>query len=81
MLDIPNVTTWPGTQFGLWDSNGGTNQQWLIRPVGNGTYAIESRSDGDLTDVSGGSTTQGAAIDQWPSNGGTNQQWELVPIS
>ena len=80
-LDIPNVTTWPGTQVQLWDPNSGPNQQWEIAPTAvNGNYTFESRSDGYMLEVTGQSWTFGAAVDQWPTNGGANQQWQLEKV-
>ncbi|MEV6011401.1 RICIN domain-containing protein [Streptomyces sp. NPDC051976] len=80
-LDIPNITTWPGTQLDLWDPNSGTNQQWEIAPSAvNGNYTFESRSDGYMLEVSGQSRQSGAAVDQWPTNGGANQQWQLEKV-
>ena len=80
-LDIPNVTTWPGTQLELWTPNGGTNQQWQIAPNDNGSYTIESRSDGYRLDVWNNSTTDGGLIDVWPAGNTANQQWTLVKVS
>ncbi|MEO7018071.1 MAG: RICIN domain-containing protein [Leifsonia sp.] len=57
------------------------HQQWLVRPVGNGTYAIESRLDGEVLNVNGNSTSDGGAIVQWPSTTAGNQQWSLTPVN
>lgn len=79
-LDVPNVSPMPGTQLDLWTPNGGTNQQWLVVPAGNGGYTLESRSDGDLADIDGASLLMGAQAIQWPPNGGANQSWQLVKV-
>lgn len=55
IVDVPNATTWPGTQLNLWTPGGATNQQWQVVPTDNGNYFIESRSNGYMLDVSGSS--------------------------
>ncbi|HWF82595.1 MAG TPA: RICIN domain-containing protein, partial [Streptosporangiaceae bacterium] len=68
-----------GLQLQQWTSNGGTNQQWYLKPTGDGYYTIVSHDSGLVADVYGRSTSDGAQVVQWTANGGTNQQWQLVP--
>jgi endo-1,4-beta-xylanase len=74
-LDVPNMSTTPGTQLDIWSCTGGSNQGW--------TYT----SSRQLTFYSGGSqmcldafnnqTTPGTKAEIWTCNGGSNQQWNL----
>jgi endo-1,4-beta-xylanase len=65
-LDVPDISTTPGTQTDIWDCNGGTN---------NGT--ITGVQSGLCLDVTGASTADGALVELWTCNGGSNQQWTL----
>ncbi len=79
VLDVNGGSTTAGLQLQQWTANGGANQQWLLRPTGDGYYTIVSNSSGLVADVYGQSTSDGAAVVQWTANGGTNQQWQLTP--
>ena len=46
-----------------------------------GKFEIQSVSNGEALDVSGGATANGAAIIQWPYGGGANQLWNFIPTS
>ncbi|WP_410643579.1 RICIN domain-containing protein [Amycolatopsis sp. lyj-346] len=61
------------------DPTGATNQQWYLRPTGDGYYTIAGYESGLVADVHGNSTADGAAVVQWTATGGTNQQWQLIP--
>jgi hypothetical protein len=79
-LDLPG---WSGARYEIlqqYDCNGGTNQQWIFRPVGDGYYNIISRHSGQCVDVPG-SVTYPIEIQQYPCNGQTNQQWYYEPTT
>jgi hypothetical protein len=80
VLDVPGGSTSTGTQLEQWTANGGTNQQWQLRPNGDGTYQIYGRNAGLVAGVGGGSTAEGAAIVQWTPLGVPDQAWSLVPV-
>lgn len=84
VLDVPHLSTTPGTLIQQYPFNGGANQQWTIRRVlsGNRTpypyaYEIVSANSGLVLDVPNLSTTPGTLIQQYPPNSGTNQQWRF----
>ncbi|MFF7159406.1 ricin-type beta-trefoil lectin domain protein [Streptomyces sp. NPDC008139] len=71
-VDVPNQSQTAGTQVGLWDCNGGTNQQWTS------TSAGELRVyGGDCLDASGQGTSAGTKVVIWGCNGSANQKWTL----
>lgn len=63
-----------------WGRHDGTNQQWLIKPTGDGFYTITSVKNSTLSfDVYKGSKTSGARVIQYtslPWQG--NQKWKLI---
>ncbi|NUT91108.1 MAG: RICIN domain-containing protein, partial [Saccharothrix sp.] len=79
MLDVNASSTTVGLQLQQWSANSGTNQQWYLRPTGDGYYTIVSQSSGLLADVYAAATTDGAQVVQWTANSGLNQQWQLTP--
>ncbi|MEO6083560.1 MAG: RICIN domain-containing protein, partial [Umezawaea sp.] len=79
MLDVNGHSTTAGVQLQQWTATGGANQQWQLRPTGDGYYTIVGYESGLLADVNGNSTADGAAVMQQTANGGANQQWQLVP--
>jgi hypothetical protein len=78
LLEVYGQSTSNGGLVDQWADNGGSNQQWQLIPVGNGSYKLVNRNSGKVLDVNGGSTMQGAQLQQWADNGGTNQQWQLA---
>ncbi|WP_308344334.1 RICIN domain-containing protein [Streptomyces sp. ISL-94] len=56
-----------------------TNQQWYLRPTGDGYFTLISHDSGLAADVYGWDTSDGAKVVQYTSGGGANQQWQLVP--
>ncbi|MFI9816318.1 RICIN domain-containing protein [Saccharothrix variisporea] len=79
LLDVNASSATVGLQLQQWSANGGTNQQWYLRPTGDGYYTIVSQSSGLLADVYAASTSDGAQVVQWTANSGLNQQWQLIP--
>ncbi|WP_431605715.1 RICIN domain-containing protein [Amycolatopsis melonis] len=78
-LDVNGSSTTAGLQLQQWTANGGTNQQWYLRPAADGYYTIVSHDSGLVADVYGQSTADGAQVVQWTANNGLNQQWQLTP--
>lgn len=74
-LDEPGGQTANGTLLQVWDSNGGTNQQWRASLNGDGTYTLTNTASGRALDEPGSQTANGTRIEVWDSNGGANQHW------
>jgi hypothetical protein len=81
VLDVNGSSSTTGLQLQQWTANGGTNQQWFLRPAAGGFFTIVNVGNGLAADVHGASTSDGAQVVQWTANGGANQQWQLVPQS
>jgi len=60
-------------------SDGTSNQQWSIVPVGNGYYKLVNNSSYKVLDVANHSTANGAYLVQWDNNSATSEQWKIVP--
>ncbi|MFI6458384.1 glycoside hydrolase family 27 protein [Streptosporangium amethystogenes] len=71
-LDVTGVSQTNGTQVGIWDCNGQSNQQWTS------TAAGELRVYGNkCLDVNNAGTTDGTTVIIWDCNGQNNQKWRL----
>lgn len=77
-LDVNGESKDGGATVLQWYSNGGANQRWTIKSVGNGYYTIQNVNSGLMLDVNAESKDAGASIIQWHSNGAANQQWKIV---
>lgn len=62
------------------ERNGGTNQQFIVEPLGNNLYRIIAKNSGKALDVSGVSSKGGAPIIQWDYNNGDNQKWIIQAV-
>jgi hypothetical protein len=58
----------------LYDSNGGSNQKWVISATAGTIQGVQSAK---LMEVAGASKSPGALVDIYSSNGGANQQWSF----
>ena len=79
-LDLAGWSTANGVQMSQWSCNGGTNQQWLFKDVGNARYQIVSKASGKCLDIKDGSKVDGAIVQQMECQAGaTKQQFTFVP--
>ena len=78
--DVVGSSTADGAAVQQWTCQGGNNQLWALRSVGDGYYQIVVRHSGKCLDVSSASTADGAAVIQWTCKAGTNQQWRLQDV-
>ena len=74
-----------GTTKGTWvvqDANsGGTNQQWNVYSLGNGSYEVFGVANGLSLDDDADGTTNGTEIDVYTINVSTGQEWYFTPTS
>jgi hypothetical protein len=70
-LDVFNQSTSPGAAVGIYDCNGGTNQQWTLNA--NGT--IVGVQSGLCLTPAGGSSANGALTVVDTCTGAASQQW------
>ncbi len=59
----------------LAEANSSDYQLWLVRQIGNKTYALINKATGLAADVNSWSRDEGASIIQYTLAGGTNQQY------
>ncbi|RJG03980.1 hypothetical protein D3878_22295 [Noviherbaspirillum sedimenti] len=79
-VDLSAWSNANGVQMQQWSCNGGTNQQWLFKDVGNARYQIVSKTSGKCLDVKDGNTADGAIVQQMDCQAGaTKQQWTFLP--
>lgn len=89
-LDVERSSTNDGANVIQFTRHGGSNQRWLLRPLGIAPalpinpfpwayYAIFAGHSGNCLDVAGGSTADGANVQQYNPHFGANQSWILVP--
>jgi endo-1,4-beta-xylanase len=74
-LDVPNLSTTPGTQLDIWTCNGGTNQIWTR--TSSGQLTVYSGGSQMCLDAYNNQTTPGTKVDIWSCDGGANQQWTV----
>ncbi len=55
-LDVDGYSSTVGLHLQQWTSSGGTNQQWYVRPAGDGYFTITSHDSGLAADVYGWET-------------------------
>ncbi|RMF00788.1 MAG: hypothetical protein D6772_05850 [Bacteroidetes bacterium] len=70
-----------GGKVQLWTTHGGANQQWLVKPNGNGTYRISSvapKAGGRSLDADSHNGMNGTKVQLWSQNGNPVQSWALI---
>ncbi len=83
VLDIAGKKTANGTNIDIYQYNGGTNQQFMFTPNGDGSYKIRTRITGEASavEVADASASSGANIQQWEVNGVNCQDWILEAVT
>lgn len=81
VLDIVAGSVQAGAALQQWGYAGGAHQQFYVRSLGNGYWAMQRKDSRMLLDVRDASTSDGARVLQWLPNGGHNQQWQLKKSS
>ncbi|MBP3707019.1 MAG: RICIN domain-containing protein [Clostridia bacterium] len=77
VLDITEASKADLANVEIWSNNGGNNQKFYIKNVGNGEYTIIAKHSNRSLDVPGLSNKEGTSLKQYSYNGGTNQKWIL----
>ena len=78
VADVSGGSTTAGAAVLQWNSNGGNNQKWVVKPVGNGYVKLLNLNSGLALDTAGGSGSAGTQVVQNVDNGAYSQQWKLV---
>ncbi len=83
VIDISGGSTKSGANLDAYPqkTTGTNNQMWefVPDPAGSGYFFIKSQLNGNVIDISGGSTAAGALLDAYPqkSSGTENQLWQF----
>jgi hypothetical protein len=81
VLDVPGGSLNDSVPIQQFSDNGGTNQHWELRPVGNGNVYIRSEASKKVLDVPGSNGNDGVIIQQYQNRGGINQQWQVIQVA
>ena len=83
MLDCAAKKADNGTNIQVYQSNNGTNQQFMFTKNSDGSYKIRTRVSGcnSAVEVISAELTSGANIQEWEVNGANCQDWILEPVS
>ncbi len=83
VLDVAGRKTANGTNIDIYQYNGGTNQQFMFTPNGDGSYKIRTRVTGEASavEIADASTASGANVQQWEVNGANCQDWILEAVT
>ncbi|HEX6526170.1 MAG TPA: endo-1,4-beta-xylanase [Streptosporangiaceae bacterium] len=74
-LDVPNLSTTPGTQLDIWPCNAGANQLWTH--TSSNQLTVYSGASQMCLDAFNNQTTPGTKVEIWSCNGAANQQWNV----
>jgi len=74
-LDVPNSSTTLGTQVGILDCNGASNEIWTHSATNQLT--VYSGSSQMCLDAYDNQTSAGTKVEVWSCNGQANQQWNV----
>lgn len=80
VIDDPGLSTASGTVMEQWTKDGGTNQHWTLKNLGNNVVSLINQASGLALEVPGGSMSQSAPVDQAPYTGAPGQQWNLIAV-
>jgi hypothetical protein len=80
LADVHGESLSDGASVVQWGPNGGTNQKWWSREIGNGYHNIINQNSGKCLNVPDSSSQEGAKVTQWTCNEDDNQQWKFVGI-
>ncbi|MFE1551530.1 RICIN domain-containing protein [Streptomyces sp. NPDC058718] len=80
-LDVNAFSTADGTRIQQWTDQNTANQQWRLRPTGDGYYELVNRNSGKVLGIAGDSTAQAAAAEQQTDSSSASQEWRVDEVS
>lgn len=80
-LDVNAFSTADGTRIQQWTDQNTANQQWQLRPTGDGYHELVNRNSGKVLGIAGDSTAQAAAAEQQTDGSATSQEWRIDDVS
>ncbi|TDC41565.1 RICIN domain-containing protein [Micromonospora sp. KC213] len=75
-VDVISASTADGAEVAQYGCNGGSNQRWEFRSLGDGYHQIIAQHSGKCLEVNGASTANSARITQRTCTSAQNQQWQ-----
>ncbi|AKN72346.1 carbohydrate-binding protein [Streptomyces sp. PBH53] len=78
VLDVDGFSTADGTRIQQWTDENTANQQWRLRPTGDGYYELVNRNSGKVLGTRGSST--GAAAEQQTDSSSPSQEWRISEV-
>ncbi|GAA3925535.1 RICIN domain-containing protein [Streptomyces gulbargensis] len=81
VLDVNAFSTADGTRIQQWTDQNTANQQWRLRPTGDGHYELVNRNSGKVLGIAGDSTAQSAAAEQQTDSASASQEWRIDAVS
>ncbi|MBA4865313.1 RICIN domain-containing protein [Streptomyces sp. PSKA54] len=64
VMDVNGFSTADGTRIQQWTDQHTANQQWRLRPTGDGYYELVNRNSGKVLGIEGDSAAKGAVAEQ-----------------
>ncbi|MFJ2821558.1 RICIN domain-containing protein [Streptomyces toxytricini] len=80
-LDVNAFSTADGTRIQQWTDQNTANQQWQLRPTGDGYHELVNRNSGKVLGITGDSTAQAAAAEQQTDSSSASQEWRIDPVN
>ncbi|MFI0989472.1 RICIN domain-containing protein [Streptomyces exfoliatus] len=80
-LDVNAFSTADGTRIQQWTDQNTANQQWKLRPAGNGHYELVNRNSGKVLGIAGGSSAPAASAEQQTDSSSPSQEWRIDGVS
>ncbi|MBX9421623.1 RICIN domain-containing protein [Streptomyces lateritius] len=81
VLDVNAFSTVDGTRIQQWTDQNTANQQWRLRPTGDGYYELVNRNSGKVLGIVGDATAQAAAAEQQTDSPSASQEWRIDEVS
>jgi len=81
VLDVNGFSTADGTRMQQWTDQHTANQQWKLKPMGDGYYELVNRNSGKVLGVADNSTARSAATEQQTESSSPSQQWRIDDVS
>ncbi|MFC8765912.1 RICIN domain-containing protein [Streptomyces sp. NPDC057193] len=79
VLDVNSTVD--GTRIQQWTDQNTANQQWRLRPTGDGYYELVNRNSGKVLGIVGDATAQAAAAEQQTDSPSASQEWRIDEVS
>ncbi|MFI9002876.1 RICIN domain-containing protein [Streptomyces sp. NPDC053541] len=81
VLDVNAFSTADGTRIQQWTDQNTANQQWRLKPTGDGFYELVNRNSGKVLGIAGDSTARAAAAEQQTDSSAASQEWRIDAVS